>query len=190
LIHCEDRQSSYRSRALVYAEGVFQCGGFVWVYSELGKGTTFKIYLPRDWGEADPCTSEVSKDLVLKGSKPILVVEDEDFVLEPIARILRGRGYSVLEASKSEEALRLVQEHAGKIHLVLTYFVLPDRNGRMLSTQIEALRPGIKTLFISGYPQDAIVHHSVLDAKIAFLPKPFGGDSLARKVREVLDSGI
>jgi CheY-like chemotaxis protein len=137
---------------------------------------------------ADPNKSDTPKDPALHGNETILVVEDEEFVREPLARILRSRGYSVLEASNSKEAQRQVQEYAGEIHLVLSDVVLPDQNGRAMSLQIAKMRPDIKILFISGYPENAIVRHGVLDGNIAFLPKPFGGDALARKVREVLDA--
>jgi two-component system cell cycle sensor histidine kinase/response regulator CckA len=167
---------------------VKQSGGFIWVYSEVGAGTTFKIYLPRVWGTADPYRHEAAKERALHGSETILVVEDEEFVREPLARILRSHGYSVLEASNSSEAQRQAREYDRQIHLVLSDVVLPDQNGRAMSIQIAKMRPGIKTLFISGYPENAIVRHGVLDANIAFLPKPFGGNALARKVREVLDS--
>jgi two-component system cell cycle sensor histidine kinase/response regulator CckA len=168
---------------------VKQSGGFIWVYSELEKGTTFKIFLPRVWGEADQLTTEVAGDLVLQGAETVLVVEDESSLLALVARTLRGLGYTVLEAPNSTEALRAALEHAGEIHLILADVVLPDMSGRLLTAQIAAVRPGIKVLFVSGYPSDAIVHHGVLDAHVAFLPKPFTADNLARKVREVLDPG-
>jgi len=168
---------------------VKQSGGFIWVYSEPEKGTTFKIFLPRVGGEADHLTSEAAGDLILQGTETVLVVEDESSLLALVARTLRGLGYTVLESPNSMEALRAALEYAGEIHLVLADVVLPDMSGRLLSAQIAALRPGIKVLFVSGYPDDAIVHHGVLDANVAFLPKPFTADILARKVREVLDSG-
>jgi two-component system, cell cycle sensor histidine kinase and response regulator CckA len=166
---------------------VKQSGGFIWVYSELEKGTTFKIFLPRVWGKADQLTSEVAGDLVLQGTETVLVVEDESSLLALVARTLRGLGYTVLESHNSMEALRTALEYEGEIHLILADVVLPDMSGRLLTAQIAALRPGIKVLFVSGYPYDAIVHHGVLDAHVAFLPKPFTADILARKVRQVLD---
>ena len=103
-------------------------------------------------------------------------------------RILRERGYTVIEASNGREALRTAQEYAGKIHLVLTDVVMPEMNGKVLVSQIEAARPGIRAVFISGYAENAIVHHGILESNIAFLQKPFAGNALASKVREVIDS--
>jgi CheY-like chemotaxis protein len=167
---------------------VKQSNGFIWVYSEPGKGTTFKIYLPRVQGEAAKLSAGAEVELDLRGSETVLVVEDEPSVRALAARILRERGYTVLEAPNGKEALRTAQEFAEKIHLVLTDVVMPEMSGKALVSQIEAARPGIKTLYISGYTDDAIVHHGILESNVAFLQKPFSKDGLARKVREVIDS--
>jgi two-component system cell cycle sensor histidine kinase/response regulator CckA len=167
---------------------VKQSNGFIWIYSEPGKGTTFKIYLPRVPGEAARLSAcaEVKPDL--RGAETVLLVEDEASVRTLACRILRERGYTVLEGSNGKEALRVAQEFAGEIHLVLTDVVMPEMSGKTLVTQIEAARPGIKALFISGYTDNAIVHHGILESNVAFLQKPFSADGLARKVREVIDS--
>jgi two-component system cell cycle sensor histidine kinase/response regulator CckA len=167
---------------------VKQSNGFLWVYSEPGKGTTFKIYLPRVQGEADKLSEDAKVVPDLRGSETVLVVEDEPSVRALAARILRERGYTVIEASNGKEALRTAQEYAGKIHLVLADVVMPEMSGKVLVSQIEAARPGIRALFISGYTDNAIIHHGILEANVAFLQKPFSANVLASKVREVIDS--
>ncbi|MBZ5495709.1 MAG: PAS domain S-box protein [Acidobacteriia bacterium] len=167
---------------------VKQSGGFIWVYSEPGSGTTFKIYLPRVEGKAITLAGDEKAQPALRGIETVLVVEDDSAARTLIMRVLRERGYTVIEASDSREALRIAQEYAREIHLLLTDVVMPETSGKALASQIEAARPGIKVLFVSGYTSDAIVHHGVLDSSVAFLSKPFKADALARKVREVLDS--
>jgi PAS domain S-box-containing protein len=167
---------------------VKQSGGFIWVYSELGKGTTFKVYLPRVEGKADKFASYGMEELSLQGNETVLLVEDEPSMRTLATRILRAQGYTMLQASNGEEALRIAHEFTGKIHLVLTDVVMPEMSGNMMVSRLEAARPGIKVLFVSGYPKNAIVHHGVLNSNVAFLPKPFTADALARKVRKVLDS--
>ena len=167
---------------------VKQSGGFIVVDSELGKGATFKIYLPREGKKASKLMGLAEEKLSLKGTETVLVVEDEPSIRTLAARILREQGYTVLEASNGAEALRMDQEFAGEIHLVLTDVVMPEMSGKALSSQIEAARPGIKVLYVSGYTSDVIVHHGVLGSDVSFLQKPFTEDALARKVREVLDS--
>jgi two-component system cell cycle sensor histidine kinase/response regulator CckA len=167
---------------------VKQSNGFIWVYSEPGKGTTFKIYLPRVQGKADELSAGAKVKPDLQGAETVLVVEDESAVRALAARILRERGYTVLEASNGKEALRTAQEFAGEIHLVLTDVVMPEMSGKVLVSQIEIARPGIRALFISGYTNNAIVHHGILESNVAFLQKPFAANVLASKVREVIDS--
>ena len=166
---------------------VKQSGGFIWVYSEPGCGTTFKIYLPRVEGKAGKPDGPAGEGLELQGVETVLVVEDDSSVRTLIVRVLKRRGYKVIEASNAGEALQAAREFAGDIHLVLTDVVMPEMSGKALASQIEAERPGIRVLFVSGYTNDAIVHHGVLDTGVAFLQKPFTSDFLARKVREVLD---
>jgi two-component system, cell cycle sensor histidine kinase and response regulator CckA len=164
-----------------------QSDGFVWIYSELGKGTTIKVYLPREIGSITAALPETLSDSVLPGSETILVVEDEEAVRSLVCRVLTENGYNVLEASAGMEALRIAQNSTQKIHLVITDVIMPVIGGKALLSRIEAVLPGIKSLFISGYTDNAIVHHGILDSDIAFLQKPFTVDGLLRKVRKVLD---
>jgi CheY-like chemotaxis protein len=122
------------------------------------------------------------------GQETVLVVEDAPAVRELAVRVLRQQGYTVLEAEDSATALRLAQEYAGSIHLLLSDMVMPGVNGKVLADQLAQIRPGLRILFMSGYTDNAIVQHGVLAPGVAFLPKPFTTLALARKVREVLDS--
>jgi two-component system cell cycle sensor histidine kinase/response regulator CckA len=169
---------------------VKQSNGFIWVYSEPGKGTTFKIYFPRVEGKKAPAAAENKFEAGFQGSESILVVEDEATVRALASRILRNRGYEVLEAADGMEALSISQQHAGEIHLVLTDVVMPGIGGKDLVSQLKAARPDIKALYVSGYTDNAIIYHGVLDRNVAFLQKPFTTDGLARKVREVIDHSV
>jgi CheY-like chemotaxis protein len=163
-----------------------QSGGYIWVYSEPGEGTTFKIYLPRfdTLGEL----AEVSQipDRCEWGTETILLVEDEDLVRQVTSRILAGHGYTVLEAASGRDALVVSREHPGPVHLMLTDVVMPGMSGQELAESMKSLRPRMKVLFMSGHTENTIVHHGVLDPGIAFIQKPFRYNTLARKVREVL----
>ena len=117
----------------------------------------------------------------------VLVVEDEEAVWALACRILRSRGYEVLEAADGMEGLRISEECAAEIHMILTDVIMPGMSGKDLISQIRAVRPNIKALFVSGYKDNAIVQHGILKSTVNFLQKPFTGDSLARKVREVID---
>ena len=163
-----------------------QTGGDIWVYSEPGRGTTFKLYFPR---VAEPASDSAEGEAGLAkraGSETILVVEDEKAVRELTVRMLRQLGYIVLTASSGAEALEIGQTHDGAIHLLLTDVVMPAMSGRHLADQLQVKRPGTKVLFLSGYTENTVVHHGVLDAGVNFLPKPFSRESLAKKLREVL----
>ena len=166
---------------------VKQSGGWIWVYSEPGQGTTFKIYLPRIQAQAEAFTPTVPAPL-RGGSETILMVEDDDKVREVALRTLRERGYIVLEAANGWEALRAAEDKNAAIALLLTDIVMPHMGGRELVERLRTLRPEIKVLYTSGYAEQAIVHQGTLDRGVAFLPKPFDSTSLARKVREVLDA--
>ena len=165
-----------------------QSGGFITVNSEVGKGTAFKIYLPRVEEAAASALQRDDSDYLPRGAETILLVEDEQAVRDLAARILRELGYTIIEASNGEEALLISAQRAtGDIHLLLTDVVMPQMSGKLLTDMIKAERPGIKVLFSSGYTDNALVHHGALEPGTAFLQKPFSPSTLARKVREVLD---
>jgi PAS domain S-box-containing protein len=164
-----------------------QSGGHVFVYSELGNGSTFKIYLP----EVEDALSSVPLPPAIEktphGDETILLVEDEEAVRSLARHVLQTCGYTVLEAAQGDEAVRLAETHQGAIHLLVSDVVMPGTSGRRLAERIVALKPGIKVLFMSGYTDDALVRRGILASEIAFLQKPFTLDALARKVRNALD---
>ncbi|MEO8698523.1 MAG: PAS domain S-box protein [Kofleriaceae bacterium] len=164
---------------------VQQSGGYLEVSSELGHGTSFKVYFPRTEGAPEVKHSSGAINAV-RGTETILLVEDEDQVRTVGSTILRRHGYNVIEAANGGEAILISQDFAGTIDLLLTDVVMPRMNGRKLREHLEAQRPAMKVLFTSGYTDDAIVHHGVLAAGVAFLQKPFTTNSLLQKVREVL----
>ena len=165
---------------------VQQSGAYIWVYSEPGVGTTFKIYFPMVSGGAE-AAEEVS--LMVGGTETVLLVED-DAGLRGLARmVLEGQGgYNVLESAGGNEAKLIAGQHQGPIHLLLTDVVMPGMGGRELSEELAILRPEMKILFMSGYTDDTVVRHGVLEEGMAFLQKPFTAESLLRKVRDTLDS--
>lgn len=165
---------------------VNQSGGFIWVYSEPGQGTTFKIYLPRQDAAAQSLPTVATGD-TLDGHETVLLSEDSAAVRAVACEILKRHGYTVLEAARPEAALELAATHAGPIHLLLTDVVMPGMSGRELAQRFREQRPEARVLYMSGYTDDTVVRHGVLEAGTAFLQKPFSLDSLARKVREVLD---
>ncbi len=165
---------------------VQQNGGFITVSSELGRGTTFSVYLPRA-ADPDKAASKVGTEQALGGEETILLVEDEPAVLAFTMRALVSRGYRVLPASGPDEALRLANEHSGPIHLLLTDVIMPGMNGRELARGLSSLRPALTVLYMSGYTSDVIDPHGVLASGTHFLQKPFAVNDLAVKVREVLD---
>ena len=163
---------------------VKQSGGNMWVYSEPGQGTTFKVYLPRVGEAAGTIAPPTPVADSASGVETILLVEDEKAVRELAARTLERNGYTVLTAADAAEATQLAQRHGHRIHLLLTDVVMPEVNGRQLAQRLASLRPGIKVLYMSGYTDDAIVHHGVLEPGVAFLQKPFtAADRPARYAR-------
>jgi signal transduction histidine kinase len=166
---------------------VKQSSGYIWVHSEPGHGTTFEIYLPRIQAVAAPSARSEQFRNLPTGHETVLVVEDAPGVREMTIAVLRQLGYTVLEAGDGPAAIHLAQQYQEPINLLLTDVVLPSLNGKVLATQLAQLHPGLKQLFMSGYTDEAIVHHGFLEPGTAFLQKPFTTAKLARKVREVLD---
>ncbi|HEU4764470.1 MAG TPA: ATP-binding protein, partial [Candidatus Eisenbacteria bacterium] len=167
---------------------VKQSQGHMWVYSEPGQGATFKVYLPIDEAGDEPPLVTPQARVVPRGWETILAVEDEESLLNLVAEILKDAGYNVIPANGPKEALRVLVEHREAIHMLLTDVVMPGMSGRILADQVLRERPGMRVLYMSGYTDNAIVHHGVLDAGTAFLQKPFTPDALIKKVREVLDA--
>jgi nitrogen-specific signal transduction histidine kinase/ActR/RegA family two-component response regulator len=167
---------------------VQQSGGTVWVYSEVGAGTTFKVYLPRVDAAADTLSRTLAPARAMRGSETILLVEDDDQVRTVAKGILSKSGYRVIEARDAGEALRYADEHPSIIHLLLSDVVMPQMSGPALAKRLVEVRPDMKVLCMSGYTDDSIVRHGVLAAQIAYLQKPMTPETLTTKVREVLDA--
>jgi len=168
---------------------VRQSEGTISVYSEPGKGTTFKLYFPKARGEPAPGISvRPLENRSYRGSETILVVEDEERVRALACTILRKYGYHALEAQSGGDAFLLCEQHAATIHLLLTDVVMPRMSGRELAERLFLVRPQMKVLYMSGYTNDAVVRHGILDSTIAFIQKPITPDALSRKVRETIDS--
>ena len=164
---------------------VKQNGGDIWIYSEPGKGSTFKVYLPA--ADAEPDAVAPESDVIQRGSETILLVEDESRLREMTQEVLQRLGYTVLAAANSDEAIRMSSIHPGNVHLLLTDVVMPKANGGQLAGRLRRLRKNTRVLYMSGYPAETALQHG-LDPNDAFLEKPFRPDALARKVREVLDA--
>jgi signal transduction histidine kinase/CheY-like chemotaxis protein len=166
---------------------VKQSDGNVWVYSELGHGTAFKIYLPRVEGPAEPTVDKDEGESITTGKGTILLVEDEGALRELTAEFLRKLGYAVLEAQHGDDALLISRQHEGSIELMLTDVVMPGMSGRELAGHLAPIRPQMKVLYMSGYTDDVIVHRGVLQREVDFVQKPFTLDGLSKKVRKLLD---
>jgi CheY-like chemotaxis protein len=165
---------------------VRQSGGYIHVESELGRGARFRIYLPRVEAVAEDVEPSPAAARPLEGRETVLLVEDEEKVRGWAREVLGMYGYTVLEASNGIEALGVAERHDGGIHLLLTDVVMPHMSGRELADRLSPMRPEMKVLYMSGYTDEAIVHHGVLTAGTVLIQKPFGVDALAEKVREVL----
>jgi PAS domain S-box-containing protein len=167
---------------------VKQSGGSVWVYSEIGKGTTFKVYLPRIEEGVDARSSGAVQVDPVRGSETILLVEDDESVRELVRSFLQAGGYAVLTVRDTDAALQICEQRQSPIRLLITDVVMPGMSGRDLAERLTAVNPSTKVLYMSGYTDDAVVRHGVLEPGITFLQKPFSADALLRKVREVLDA--
>jgi two-component system cell cycle sensor histidine kinase/response regulator CckA len=167
---------------------VKQTGGYITVDSDVGKGTTFRIYLPRFFGEAPAPAAEAPPARDMTGQDTILLVEDEDAVRAFAARALRVRGYNVLEAPGGEEALEIAQKHDGAIHLVISDVVMPNMDGPTMVRALKRIRPETAVIFMSGYAEEAFRRNDENAADLHFLPKPFGLKQLAAKVKDVLSA--
>ena len=167
---------------------VKQSGGNIWVYTEPGKGTTFKIYLPRIDEPLEVHPPGKAEAEARSGTETVLLVEDEPAVRMLVLETVKLKGYRVLEAHNGAEALSIAAQHQGPIHLLITDVVMPEMGGRVLAERLAASRLGMKVLYMSGYTDNAIVHHGVLEPGTAFLQKPFTPEALALKVRDVLDA--
>jgi len=167
-----------------------QSGGHIGVYSEAGLGATFKIYFPRVKETVVVPASAVAAGPLPRGTETLLVVEDESSLRQLACGVLEGQGYQVLSASNGQDALHTAREHRGsQIRLVVTDVIMPLMGGRMMAEWLKTTYPNLKILFTSGYTDDTITHHGLLEAGIEFLSKPYIPATLIRKVREMLDSG-
>ncbi len=167
---------------------VKQNNGFIWVYSEPGQGSTFKVYLPKVKGDAEVEGKEQTPVGDISGSETVLVVEDDDSLRKLAQKALQQKGYKVLDAENGEDALRISKEHEGSIQLMITDVVMPKMGGKETAERLQPLYPQMKVIYMSGYTDNAIVHHGVLTPGLNFIEKPFSPEGLARKVRETLDS--
>ncbi len=167
---------------------VKQTGGNIWLYSEPGKGTTFKIYLPAIAALPEDIGKVAPAEALPRGGGTVLVVEDDEQLRRLTHRALASQGYTVLEADRGSTALDIARRHKGHIDLLLTDVIMPDTNGRKLAETIRAARPGLRVLYMSGYPDGAIASHGMLEPGVAYLAKPFTTDAVTRRVREVLEA--
>jgi PAS domain S-box-containing protein len=166
---------------------VKQAAGYIWVYSEPGRGTTFKLYFPLAEVGSEPAELVSTASAKYFGIETVLLVEDEDGVRALVRQVLQKQGYKVLQASSGAEALAISDQRTEPIHLLLTDVVLKQMSGRELSEILVARRPKMKVIFMSGYTDDAVVHHGVMSQSTAFLQKPFTTQALVKMLREVLD---
>jgi two-component system sensor histidine kinase EvgS len=171
--------------AMVYGV-VKQNGGFINVYSEPSKGTTFHIYIPRQVGKADKVRQHRTAKIPCGHGETILVVEDEVSILKLTRKMLEELGYAVLTAGRPCDAMQLADARVGKIHLLITDVVMPEMNGKALAERLRGLYPALKCLFMSGYTANVIAHHGILDEGVHFIQKPVSMTDLAAKVREAL----
>jgi len=166
---------------------VKQTGGFINVYSEPGKGTTFRIYLPRHAARVEEAPTAAGAEVRRGRGETVLLVEDEAQILNMAKLMMERLGYTVLTANTPDEAVQLAEKHAGQIHLLMTDVIMPEMNGRVLAERLLSTRPAMKCLFMSGYTANVIAHRGVLEEDVHFIQKPFSMRELAARVREALD---
>jgi len=166
---------------------VKQSGGSIYVYSEVGHGTTFKIYLPRVDEELDAIESHERGNELPTATETVLLVEDDEMVRGVARAALEIEGYKILEAANGGEALLQCEHHQGQIDLLITDLVMPRMSGREVAARLTQIRPRLRVLYMSGYTQNAIVHHGMLAEGLKFIEKPFTPEALISKVRAVLD---
>jgi PAS domain S-box-containing protein len=167
---------------------VKQSGGNVWVYSEPGRGTSFKIYLPKAKEASTAPAAPPPVVVPTSGHETILVVEDDEPVRELICKALRDGGYPVIDTGDADEAIRICREHAGEIHVLLTDLILPKKSGRELVWSVQEIRPSLRVMFMSGYSEQAIVHQGMMEAAAAFIEKPIAPSQLLKRIREFLST--
>jgi CheY-like chemotaxis protein len=165
---------------------VKQSGGDIWVYSEPGQGTTFKLYFPRVTEPVSPGWSEEVGPQRQIAGETVMLVEDEAQVRDLEVRMLKQLGYTVLSASNGDEAIDISGAHAGEIALLVTDVVMPNMSGKQVADIMRSHRPELKILFLSGYTENTISHHRVLDSGVDFLSKPFSRETLSNKIRDIL----
>jgi len=182
----EKGKNSGLGLATVYGM-VKQTGGDIWVYSEPGKGTTFKLYFPRVPEAATTPGGDEAGQLHLQAGETILVVEDEKAVRDLTVKMLQRLGYHILAAAGGEEALEISRTFSGPIAMLVTDVVMPHMSGLQVAEALAPTRPAMKVLFLSGYTANAVVHHGVLDSDVDYLAKPFSREDLGRKVREIME---
>ncbi len=167
---------------------VNQNNGYVWVYSEPGKGTSFKVYFPKVAEDVTAGNERAKVSDEISGSETVLIVEDNDALRKLAKNALRKYGYEILEAENGEKALNVSETHEGPVHLLLTDVVMPRMSGTDLSEKLQSIRPETRVIYMSGYTADAIVRNGILRQDINFIEKPFSLESLGKKVRQVLDN--
>ena len=166
---------------------VKQSGGYIWVYSEPGRGSTFKVYLPLVEAAAESSTRSAAAVSTVRGIETILLVEDDRMVRNLARSVLESCGYQVIVPEHLEEVEALCKQHSGSIDLLLTDVVMPGVSGYELARRVAPLRPNMKVVYMSGYPENAMTHQGLLEPGVMLLQKPFTPAVLARKIREVLD---
>lgn len=164
-----------------------QAGGHVAVYSEPGHGTTFRVYFPTAHEPAAASRAVQDQQPPPSGTETVIICEDDSAVRDLTAQLLEDAGYSVLASQSAADALQLAARHSGPVHLLITDVIMPDMNGRKLSDALAAIRPTVRTLFVSGYTANVIAHHGVLEEHVEFLEKPYSRRQLLQRVRDVLD---